>query len=384
MSDMNVSRPAAPRSLPATAAPTRSRSLTSVGSTTESKPEIQKSASQPQHFKAPQTHADPSSEAQSKIESTPSSTVGQNQQMMQASRDAIMQDAPAVSATDSITPSTSAPSGPTLEQSMASLKSRFDSSTVELRRTADGRPDITPAKLLMATHNPLASSAAKKEAEFFRFFCKSEFSTENTNFFDKAHALSKTDPKSEDFDTQISHLYNHHLKAVGSKEQVNIEWGTREYLATSYRQFQTAQKNLEIDPSPANKQAMSLARAQMLTGFSESVKEINGLMRDTFRRFEPVSADTHKLHNKSIVSISAHEYRKENMAKMRGDQMKKNLKLYDNYKKSLKDPNWEENARITQRRREKITQNIIRESGARPGTLKFGLYNTFVRPWKSW
>lgn len=72
------------------------------------------------------------------------------------------------------------------------------------------------------------------------------------------------------------------------------------------------------------------------------------------------------------------------MAKMRGDQMKKNLKLYDNYKKSLKDPNWEENARIAQRRRDKVTQNIIRESGARPGTLKFGLYNTFVRPWKSW
>lgn len=122
----------------------------------------------------------------------------------------------------------------------------------------------------------------------------------------------------------------------------------------------------------------------MVAGVTEAMKEVNSLMRDTFRRFETVSADTHKLHNKSIVSISAHEYRKANIALKRGDQMKKNLKLYDNFKKSLKDPNWEENARITQRRREKITQNIIRESGARPGTLKFGLYNTFVRPWKSW
>lgn len=377
MSDLSVPRTSPPTSLPS--APSRSRSLASVAapSKTES-PAVQRSASQPQLFKTPTAAADPSSEAQSKIESTPSSTVGQNQQLMQASRDAIMQDVPAESA------SASAPAGPSLEQSMNTLQSCFDSSVVDFTRKADGSPDIVPAKLLMATHNPLASTAAKKEAEFFRFFCKTEFSSENTHFFDKVHALSKTDPHSPEFDTQLSHLHNFHLRAVGASEQVNIPWDNRNQLAAQYSQLQTAQQNMETTPSPENKQALIEARAKMVAGVSEAMKEVNSLMRDTFRRFEPVSADTHKLYNKSIVSLSAHEYKKENLARMRGDQMKKNLKLYDNFKKSLKDPNWEETARIAQRRKERVTQNIIRESGARPGTLKFGLYNTFVRPWKSW
>lgn len=375
MSDMSLTRTTTPTSLPATAAPTRSRSLASVGapSQTQSQPEIQRSASQPQLFKAPQTHADPSSEAQSKIESTPSSTVGQNQQMMQTSRDAIMADATANPFADMI-PALAAPL--TEAQSHAELKKCFEFSGVSLQRLDDGTPNISAKDLMLMSHNPLASTQAKKESEVFRFFCKSEFSSENPNFFDQAYQLSKLEPGSTQFDRQLTHIVNQHI-GTSSEEQVNIPWGQREKIITAHRDYQLAQAANPQDP-----QAISAARAKLIKGISASVVEVNGLMGDTFQRFSIQSAHNHKFRNAHVLSSAAREFR--HASRMEKAQIRDHIKLYNNYQKSLTDPHWEAKEIAAKRRHERATNRTIQASGAQPGTLKFALYNTFVRPWKSW
>jgi hypothetical protein len=375
MSDMSVSRTSTPTSLPHTAAPTRSRSLASVGapSKTESQPEVQRSASQPQLFKGPQTAADPSSEAHTKIESTPSSTVGQNQLLMQTSRDAIMADVSA----DPFAGMIPAAAPPVTEaQSCANLRKCFEFSEVSLKRSADGTPNITVKDLMLMSHNPLASTQAKKESEVFRFFCKSEFSGENPNFLDKAYQLSKLEPGSVQFDQQLSHIVNQHI-GTSSEEQVNIPWGQREKLITAHRDFQTA-----LAATPQDPQVTSAARAKLVEGISASVKEVTGLVGDTFQRFSIQSANNHKFRNVHILSSAGREFRQS--SRLEQAKIRDHIKLYNNYQKSLSDPHWQAKETAAKRRHERVTSRIIQASGAQPGTLKFGLYNTFVRPWKSW
>lgn len=374
MSDMSLPRTTTPTALPSTATPTRARSLTSV-SAPQQPAEVQRSPSQPQLFKGPQTTADPSSEAQTRIESTPSSTVGQNQHLMQASHDAIMQDAPTITPPATVAPTASATPTPptpiTQEQSMANLRKQFECSEVSFTRSADGTPNVTAKNLLIMSHNPLASTQAKKEGEVFRFFCKSEFSAENTNFFDKAHQLSKMQPGSTQFDRLLTQLVTTHVPSP-SPEEVNIPWAQRERICSTFREFQNAQ----------TPQERTAARAKLVDHLSSSVTEISGLMGDTFQRFSLNSADNHKFRNTHILSSAAREFR--NASSMDQTKIRGHIKLYNNYQKSLSDPDWQAKETAAKRRHDRVTRNIVQASGAQPGTLKFGLYNTFIRPWKSW
>lgn len=171
-----------------------------------------------------------------------------------------------------------------LNKSMEELQCTMNKFQRPIKREGKMILESSAGPILSAQHNPLASAQDKLESELFRAFLITEFSTENSGFFDGYHSLKNMDVQSEAFDSKMLQLFENYQSTRGS-ESINISSSTRTQAEKAYSQLKEAKDDFRKNPSETNQAKLNHARMAMMASLKESFKEIDYLMSDSLSRY---------------------------------------------------------------------------------------------------
>lgn len=395
MSNLNVSNRTpsltSVQAAPKPAAPTASAPVAKSAATTASA--------------APPQAAGEAQQTESQIQQKSPRDIRRQKNLMKAElKKGIMADLPNAGhkATDGLSPMERS------DQAMRGLRDRLRPQETEspVDKKGNLNKQSTALQTMLMRYNPHASKAAKKESEIFRAYAETEFSSENTRFIDESIKLSKMKAGSAEFDSHLEQVYQQFVPDE-SKYALNLPYSKRTDCIAKHAAFTEAQTNYGQNSTPDNAAKLFRARADMVDAMSENVKEISQLMNDTWGRYSSGSSKFREdviqgNNNFSVFNLSRHRMADEMRAeasqkgeiltdrevnsKMRHriNQKNKHGKIYQEYMNTLKDPEWRARNEKIKTRRELITTQQEQASGAHRRSVKFGLYATFIAPWKRW
>lgn len=393
----------------------RSQSQTSVAPKSSAPPRVARTSSAPSAgsgarpavFKSANATAEPAENKQieNQVQQASCLEMRRNAQLVDTQvNQAIMSDLGPVQAAAPVTAPAAAPS-PTPQtlqaeqnQAMAQLQQHFTFNQTEI--PVDGKGQLSNQANVMDTmmmrYNPHANRAAKQESEVFRAFAEKENSHENTRFLDETYKLAKMDPHSDAFDQHLDSLHTRFV-AASSREEVNLPYGCRQQATNIYAGWQAAQRAHAAAPNAQTQAQLQQSRTAMIQAMNDNTREVKLLARDTWARYSsPVNhfrSDVLRSENRGLFGTPRREVGQEflNSTRTTGDVRRTGLKLrlrefndngriYREYRRTQRDPHW----RQRQARQEDRIRQQVRASGYQRDSIKFGLYRTFVAPWKQW
>lgn len=316
------------------------------------------------------------------------------------------------------------------ERAMGQLRSRLrpQKTDAPIDKKGNLTKEANALDILLMRYNPHATKAAKKESDMLRAFAGIEFSPENPAFLDATIEMSKMQPNNPDFDNHLEHVFKTYVQARASQE-INVSSHTRGQTQEKYSDFKKKQDSYEKNKTPEHAAELYQARAELIKAMTKNVEEISDVMKDTFSRYqvssfrEDVAAGPDSLINlnhlrrgDAIRAAAAKKAAAEDKVtadkaaaegkvidktdlkklqdsrnqevqkaiKNRNLEKSKNGRLYQEYMNNLKDPGWSERNKSVKNRRERIIKQQEQASGAKRSSIKFGLYTTFIAPWKRW
>jgi hypothetical protein len=276
-----------------------------------------------------------------------------------------------------------------IEQNFKDLKAYFQAGFHKLRFDKEGHlsSDTSVGTLMSARYNPLASSKDKLESELFRAFAKQEFSSENPHCFDEIVELITTKPGTADFDAKLDRIVNQHI-LTGASQEVNIGSQTRINMTAAYDALQLARKQLAAHPDdePA-KIRFNQAQAKALEEIQQVATDVINCMKMTASNYRKSSFP---IDYKALTQVSPFQFAQRKYAGSLTDPTRRKEfrdcgKIYAKYRqeeRQRKLDSWHGTEAGKQYEAEVVAKE--KAFGHKRGTAKFGLYNFFFAPFKTY